>query len=201
MIEAEASLSTRGIRLADRALAASLLTSLALAGGAPKTAQATPAHEASLSDCVPYFDTNHYRNHEGEVCTAYLANSAEVALQGFYKFGNNRRSYESGPARHHFRTRYYSGPRQAIERDVDSIFLFTHVQFLDKSRVSMGVGRTSATSRPITALILSFRSVVSTTLTGTTGTPGSSTTSFLPSIQARPSARPTPRSSRGGSRR
>ena len=120
MIEAEASLSTRGIRLADRALAASLLTSLALAGGAPKTAQATPAHEASLSDCAPYFDTSHYRNHEGEVCTAYVANSAGVALQGFYKFGNNRRSYESGPARHHFRTRYYSGPRQAIERDVDS---------------------------------------------------------------------------------
>jgi hypothetical protein len=122
MIEASPSQPSPANRFLDKALVASVLTTLALASGPgpAKTAEAAPAHAAGLSDCTRYFDVSTYRNHEGEVCTAYVANSAEVALQGFYKFGNNRVSYLASPARHHFQTRYWGGPRRSIEREVDS---------------------------------------------------------------------------------
>lgn len=103
-----------------RNLAASVIASLAIASGPVKSHEAPRAEAAGLGDCTPYFDTSRYRNHEYEVCTAYTANSAEVALQGFYKFGNNRAGYLADTTRHHFETRYWGEPRQSIERDVDS---------------------------------------------------------------------------------
>lgn len=80
----------------------------------------SPAKVPGLAGCEPYFDTTKYVNHEYEVCTAYVVNSAQIALQGFYKFGNNRASYASDLARHHFETRYWDQPRQNIEQRVDS---------------------------------------------------------------------------------
>jgi len=73
-----------------------------------------------LAGCAPYFDLAKYPNHEYEVCTAYINNSAQIALQGFYKFGNSTIGYLSAAARHHFETRYWNQPRQAIEQRVDA---------------------------------------------------------------------------------
>lgn len=108
-------------RNAARALAVSLVAGLAIAAGAGEAnSETTSARTAGASDCAPYFDLSRFRNHQYEVCSAYVGNSAEVALQGFYKFGNNRAGYLAAPSRHHFETRYWAGPRQAIEREVDS---------------------------------------------------------------------------------
>lgn len=107
-------------RFARRVFTTSLVAGLALAAFPPKAVDKVPVHATGLSDCAPYFDTSRYHNHEYEVCTAYIANSAEIALQGFYKYGNNRVSYLADAARHHFKTRYWAGPRRTIEREVDS---------------------------------------------------------------------------------
>lgn len=103
-----------------RNLAASVMSGFVIAGGAASSTEAVPANSAGLSDCAPYFDTAKYRNHEYEACTAYIGNSASIALRGFYKYGNNRIGYLANPARHHFETRYWTGARQTIERDVNS---------------------------------------------------------------------------------
>ena len=73
-----------------------------------------------VTGCEPYFDLSKYKDHEYEVCVAYISNSAEIALQGLYKFGNSRIGYLSDAAKHHFETRYWNQPRQAIEQEVAS---------------------------------------------------------------------------------
>ena len=83
------------------------------------TSEAVVARPEGLLGCKPYFDKSRYQNHEYEVCTAYIANSSQIALRGFYKFGNSRVGYVATPARHHFETRYYGTPRRHIEREVD----------------------------------------------------------------------------------
>lgn len=104
-----------------RRFALSLMTGLAIGAGTFSTTEAdTPASAVSLNGCVPYANISKYRNHEYEVCTAYVANSAQIALQGFYKFGNNRSSFLADSAKHHFETRYWEQPRQSIEQEVDS---------------------------------------------------------------------------------
>jgi hypothetical protein len=87
-----------------------------------KTPPATSGHRKpeGLAGCLPYTDLSKYKNHEYEVCTAYIANSAEIALRGFYKYGNSRVGYLADAAKHHFETRYWQKPRRAIERDVAS---------------------------------------------------------------------------------
>lgn len=90
----------------------------------PTQLQATnepkPPYRSGLAGCAAFSDTNKFRNHEYEVCTAYIGNTATIALQGFYKFGNNTKSYLSDASRHHFETRYWNNPRQTVERTVDS---------------------------------------------------------------------------------
>jgi len=103
-----------------RAAGAVLLSAAALVGFSGQAAEAQPTSSVGLADCVPYLDFSKYHNHEYEVCTAYVANSAEIALQGFYKFGRSPSGARAGLARHHFESRYYDGPRQAIEGRVDS---------------------------------------------------------------------------------
>jgi hypothetical protein len=85
----------------------------------PTERSESPSGEG-LAGCKPYFDLSKYHDHEYEVCTAYVANSAEIALQGLYKFGNSRYTALADTARHHFETRYWDGPRQTIEHEVDS---------------------------------------------------------------------------------
>jgi hypothetical protein len=144
-----------------RAVAASIVASVALAActmKAPETSasstKAAPqsesttsstvshsasttraSHPAGLAGCAPYYNFSKYHNHEYEVCTAYVGNTAEIALQGFYKFGNNRIGFLADGARHHFETRYWNGPRQAIEHEVDSWPTTPHFtgNFVDQS--------------------------------------------------------------------
>lgn len=84
------------------------------------TPSSNPSGDPNLLGCAPYFDITRYENHEYEVCVAYIANAAEIALQGFYKYGNSEIDYLSDGARHHFETRYFDQPREAIEQEVDS---------------------------------------------------------------------------------
>jgi len=86
----------------------------------PRPSPSNLPRTTGLAGCARYFDVSKYQNHEYEVCTAYVGNAAEVALQGLYKFGNSRIGYLSNSARQHFETRYWDQPRQAIERRVDS---------------------------------------------------------------------------------
>lgn len=99
---------------------ASTLVGLGLAQPAATAGSDEPvrANAASLGDCAPYFDTSRYTQHQYEVCTAYTGNSAGVALQGLYKYGNNRASYAADAAEHHFETRYFAKARQSIEAKV-----------------------------------------------------------------------------------
>jgi hypothetical protein len=120
MNEPTEAMSRRPIAYMSRGLVASIMSTLALAAGTTKSAESTPATSAGIGDCTTYVSSSRYHNHEYEVCTAYVANSAEIALQGFYKFGNNKISYLADAARHHFETRYWQGPRNHIERDVDA---------------------------------------------------------------------------------
>jgi hypothetical protein len=73
-----------------------------------------------LAGCLQFSDLKTYPNREYEVCTAYVTNSASIALQGLYKFGNNKVGYLADGARHHFETRYWGQPRADIEQRVDS---------------------------------------------------------------------------------
>lgn len=123
MTEADQAYATSvqaGRRVGARSLAVPIILGLAIAGGGARSSEATPVSAAALGDCAPYTDPARDTNHELEVCTAYMGNSAEVALQGIYKFGNNRASYLADGAKHHFETRYYAGPRQAVEKRVRS---------------------------------------------------------------------------------
>ncbi len=86
----------------------------------PETSATTEAAEPGLAGCKPYFDTAIYTNHEYEVCTAYVYNAGQVALQGFYKYGNNEVLYVADAARHHFENRYWEQPRETIEAAVDT---------------------------------------------------------------------------------
>lgn len=103
-----------------RYFALSVAASLMIATGGDRPTEALMAESAGLGDCAFYFDKSRYRNHEYEVCTAYIANSAQIALQGYYKFGNNRIGFLAAPAKHHFETRYWAGPRRSIEHEVNS---------------------------------------------------------------------------------
>ena len=78
-----------------RAAAVGVMAGLALMAGPDTPLRAEPAQASGLTDCEPYFDVTKYRNHQYEVCSAYVGNVAMVALQGFYKFGNNRFTYLS----------------------------------------------------------------------------------------------------------
>lgn len=105
----------------NRAYAAATISSVALLGGAAgETAFAQPEATSGLADCAAYLNPARYHNHEYEVCTAYVANSAEVALQGYYKFGRSPRLARANLARHHFESRYFNGPRRIIEKRVNS---------------------------------------------------------------------------------
>lgn len=73
-----------------------------------------------LLGCKQYFNLSKYPDHEYEACTAYVVNSAEIALQAFYKFGNSRIGYQADAARHHFETRYWGDARQTVENEVDA---------------------------------------------------------------------------------
>ncbi|HET9174425.1 MAG TPA: hypothetical protein VFN56_04035 [Candidatus Saccharimonadales bacterium] len=84
------------------------------------TAPSTPATESGLEGCKPYFDLSQYTNHEYEVCVAYVSNAADIALQGYYKYGNNATSYVRDAAQHHIETRYWDQPRSIIEQRVAS---------------------------------------------------------------------------------
>jgi len=87
----------------------------------PTTLTTTTLPESvGFAGCAPYFDTSRYKNNEYEVCTAYIVNSANIALQGFYKFGNNRIGYVASAARHRFETRYWDEPRQTEKQQVDA---------------------------------------------------------------------------------
>lgn len=103
-----------------RTFAVSAMAALAIATGPPHSSADAAVQTEGIADCAPYFRTARYKNHEYEVCTAYIQNSAGIALQGFYKFGNNSRSYLSDAVRHHFETRFWGGPRQSAENEVDS---------------------------------------------------------------------------------
>lgn len=106
----------------------------------PKAATTAPS---GLLGCKPYFDTATYRDHQYEVCTAYVSNSATIALQAFYKYGSHRFSYLSAPARHHFETRYYNEPRSSIERRVDS---WPRITSLKGNKVEQDIRVNSVTS-------------------------------------------------------
>lgn len=112
----------------------------ATASATPDVAAAVTAPASTgaegIASCRPYFDVSRYRNHEYEACTAYVVNASEIALQGFYKFGNNRIGYLSGAARHHFATRYWAGARQTIESRVDA---WPKAANLTGNRVEMAV--------------------------------------------------------------
>jgi hypothetical protein len=104
-------------------------TTSASASTIPEKTTAKPTTAASIdtpkpvqgeAGCLPYFDVKAYVNHEYEVCTALVFNAESVALQAFYKYGNNRVSYLSAPARHHFETRYFDQLRESVESQVDS---------------------------------------------------------------------------------
>lgn len=75
---------------------------------------------SGLPGCLAYSDLSRFHNHEYEVCTAYIANSSELARQGFYQFGNNNVTWLSDAAKHHFETRYWDQARQNIEQAVVS---------------------------------------------------------------------------------
>jgi hypothetical protein len=94
--------------------------STTLAPSTTQTRVTAPAPAEGLAGCAPYFDTATFTNHEYEVCTAYVVNSADIALQAFYKLGNNSIGLSAETARSHFETRYYDQPRQAIEQEVAS---------------------------------------------------------------------------------
>ena len=142
------------------------MSALAIAACSPKSTEADgpTATADGLRDCASYVDSK-YRNHEAEVCTAYVANSAEVALQGFYKFGNNRRSYLYDPARHHFETRYWGGPRQAIEREVDG-WPTTKSFFGNKVKERVGVVSVSSNLKADRGLVRTRESWTVTSPTG-----------------------------------
>lgn len=80
----------------------------------------TQPRSTGLAGCVPYFDKSIYKNHEYEVCSAYIGNVASAALRAYYKFGNNTRSYLADTSRQHLETRYWDSPRQQVEQSVNS---------------------------------------------------------------------------------
>ncbi|MDB5181738.1 MAG: hypothetical protein JWP13_501, partial [Candidatus Saccharibacteria bacterium] len=90
----------------------------------PSPVETTNSAPASTTErqvpagCSIYFNTATYQNNEYEVCTAYVVNAAEVALQGMYKFGNNSFDIPAQAARHHFETRFWGEPRQSVENEV-----------------------------------------------------------------------------------
>lgn len=102
-----------------------------------------PTPREGIAGCAPYFDTEKYREHQYEVCTAYVANSAEIALQGAYKYGNNRVGYLATPAMHHFETRYWLEPRKNIEQRIAA---WPQTSALRGNRVEQSVTVLSVTS-------------------------------------------------------
>lgn len=113
--------SSQANRNVSRALALSIMAGLAIAAGSGDSAPAdTSARAAGIADCLPYFDLTTFRDHEYEVCSAYVGNSANLALRPFYQFGNNSVHSLAAANKHHFETRYWAGPRQVIEQEVAS---------------------------------------------------------------------------------